>query len=141
AEPIITGCIRKNGDTCEKTSDTKNRYFASEHGSEIEMLPGALNINGGRKKSLSISFNDKVGVYIKSSNELKLNADKEILIKTHKKVKIKAHNQILIMKRNKSHGVLIEDEFYIKGNNVIMNGSSRETYAPFAKEGGDSYHV
>lgn len=35
------------------------------------------------------------------------------------------------MKRNGAHKVSIEGEFYIKGNNVIMNGSSRETYASF----------
>jgi hypothetical protein len=33
------------------------------------------------------------------------------------------------MKRNSSHKVSIEGDFYIKGNNVIMDGSSRETYA------------
>lgn len=37
--PIITGCARKNGDACEKTSDPTNRYFETEHGSEIAMLP------------------------------------------------------------------------------------------------------
>ena len=42
------------------------------------------------------------------------------------------------MKRNKSHGVSIEGEFYIKGNNVIMNGSSRETYAPLGEGGGSN---
>ncbi|WP_252243974.1 MULTISPECIES: phage baseplate assembly protein V [unclassified Clostridium] len=46
-EPIVTGCVRKNGDTCGQTSDTTSRYFTSEHGSEIAILPGALNIEGG----------------------------------------------------------------------------------------------
>lgn len=139
--PIVTGCVRKNGDACEGTSDATNRYFQTEHGNEIAMLPDALNIKGGRKKGLSISFNDKVGVQIKSAKGLSLNADGEIIIKTRKRVKVKAHSQILIMKRNKSHGISIEGEFHIKGNNVIMNGNSRETYAPFVEEGGDSYHV
>ncbi len=39
-EPIVTGCVRKNGDTCEGTSDTTNRYFQTEHGSEIAIIPG-----------------------------------------------------------------------------------------------------
>ena len=133
--------MEKNRDTCEQTSDTTKRYFQTEHGSEIAMLPDALNIKGGSKKNISISFNDKVGVQIKSPKGLSLNADGEIIIKTHKRVKINAQSQILIMKRNKSHSVSIEGEFYIKGNNVIMNGSSRETYSPFAERGEDSYHV
>lgn len=97
-------------------------------------------VEDGRKKNLSISFNNKIGVHLKSPKGLKLNADGEIVIKTHKRVKIKAHSQILIMKRNRSHGISIEGDFYIKGNNVIINGSSRETYASLAEEGGDSYH-
>jgi uncharacterized protein (DUF2345 family) len=82
---------------------------------------------------MSISFDDKKGVHIKSSKKLKLNADGEITIKTQKRVKIKAQSQILLMKRNNSHKVSIEGDFYIKGNNVIINGSSRETYAPLGE--------
>lgn len=37
-------------------------------------------------------------------------------------------------KGKKSHGVSIEGEFHIKANNVIVNGSSRETYDPFPEE-------
>ncbi|AQS08721.1 toxin A [Clostridium saccharobutylicum] len=131
--PIVTGCVRKNGDTCEGTADTRNRYFHTEHGSEIAMLPDALNIKGGSNKALSISFDDKSGVKLKSHKGLRLNADGEIVIKTHKRVKIKAQSQILMTKGNKSHGISIEGEFHVKGNNVITNGSSRETYAPFAE--------
>ena len=39
------------------------------------------------------------------------------------------------MKRNRAHGISIEGEFHIKGNNVIMNGSSREAYTSFEEEG------
>ncbi|WP_017353218.1 MULTISPECIES: hypothetical protein [unclassified Clostridium] len=38
-------------------------------------------------------------------------------------------------KGNTENGVSIEGKFHIKGNNVIKNGSSRETYAPFAEGG------
>jgi len=129
--PIVTGCVRKNGDTCTQTAEPANRYFQTESGNEIAMLPEELSIKGGSKKNISISFNDKVGVQLKSPKGLSLNADGEITIKSHKRVKIKAHSQILIIKRKKSHGVSIEGEFNIKGNNVIMDGSSRETYASF----------
>ena len=73
-EPIITGCARKNGDTCEKTSDTTKRYFETEHGSEIAILPDALNIKGGSEELLSISFDDNVGVTLTSLKGINLNA-------------------------------------------------------------------
>ena len=126
--PIIISCVRKNGDSCTQTEDPANRYFHTESGNEIAMLPDELKVSCG-SSNLSISFKDSRGVYLKSPKKLKLNADGEITLKTRKRVKIKAHSQILLMKRNGAHKVLIEGDFYIKGNNVIMDGSSRETYA------------
>jgi len=136
-DPIVTGCVRKNGDTCEKTSDTTKRYFETEHGSEIAMLPDALTIKGGSKEQLlSISFNDRVGVTLTSPKGLRLNADGEIVIRTPNNINISAQSQILMTKGNSSHGVSIEGEFHIKGNKVIKNGSCRESYSPYA-EGGE----
>ncbi|WP_252225219.1 late control protein D [Clostridium sp. ZBS2] len=134
-EPIVTGCVRKNGDTCEGTSDTINRYFQTEHGSEIAMLPGALNIKGGSKEPLSINFEDETGVTLTSPTGLNLNAGGEIVIRTRNNINISAQSQILMTKGNTENGVSIEGEFHIKGNNVIKNGSCREAYAPFAEGG------
>ncbi|MEQ3340962.1 late control protein D, partial [Clostridium butyricum] len=55
-EPVVTGCVRNNGSSCAKTCDTTKRYFGTEHGSEVEMTPGALNIRGGSASPISISF-------------------------------------------------------------------------------------
>ncbi|NFH70243.1 late control protein D [Clostridium botulinum] len=134
-EPIVTGCVRKNGDTCGQTSDTTNRYFQTEHGSEIAILPGALNINGGSKEPLSINFDDESGVTFTSPTGLNLNAGGEIVIRTRNSINISAQSQILMTKGNTENGVSIEGEFHIKGSNVIKNGSCRETYAPFAEGG------
>lgn len=129
--PIVTGCVRKNGDTCTKMAEPANRYFQTESGNEIAMLTDELSVKSGSRKNMSISFNDKKGVHIKSPKKLKLNANGEITIKTKKRVKIKAKSQILLMKRNGAHKFSMEGDFYIKGDNVIIDGSSRETYASF----------
>ncbi|KOM89392.1 late control protein D [Clostridium botulinum] len=134
-EPVVTGCVRKNGDTYEGTFDTKNRYFQTEHGSEIAMLPGALNIKGGSKEPLSINFEDETGVTLTSPTGLNLNAGGEIVISTKNNINISAQSQILMTKGNTENGVSIEGEFHIRANNVIKNGNSRESYAPFAEGG------
>ncbi|WP_353846053.1 hypothetical protein [Clostridium sp. ZBS15] len=82
-EPIVTGCKRKNGDTCGQTSKATNRYFQTEHGSEIAMLPGALNIKGSSKEPLSINFEDESGITLTSPTGLNLNAGGEIVIKKY----------------------------------------------------------
>ncbi|AOR25094.1 hypothetical protein [Clostridium taeniosporum] len=92
---------------------------------------GALNIKGGSKDPLSINFEDEIGVTLTSPTGLNLNAGGEIIIRTKNNINISAQSQILMTKRNTENGVSIEDEFHIKGNNVIKNGSCIETYAPF----------
>ncbi len=135
-KPIVTGCVRKNGDNCEKISDTSKKYFETEHGSEIAMLPDELSIRGGSNKTLSVSFKDEVGVTFKSPKGLSLKAGGEITINTQKNVRITAQSQILITKGNEAHGVSIEGEFHIKGDKVMQSGRCREIYSPHI-EGGE----
>ncbi|MBU3179423.1 hypothetical protein KPL47_24440, partial [Clostridium estertheticum] len=133
-EPIVTGCVRTNGSSCAKTADTTKRYFGTEHGSEIEMVPGALNIKGGSKEPLSISFDDAVGVTIKSHKKLSLNADGGIIMKTPQSVKLKAQSQILVAKAGTKSGFSMETDLHFLSNNVIKNGSDREAFAAFDDE-------
>jgi hypothetical protein len=133
-EPIITGCVRTNGSSCGKTADTTNRYFGTEHGSEIEMTPGAVNIKGGSKEPLSISFDDKVGVTLKSPKNLNLNADDDIIIKTPASVKVKAQSQIGVTKAGAENGFSVETDMHFIGGSVIKEGSDREAFSPFDDE-------
>ncbi len=133
-DPIITNCIRSNGGSCEKTSDSSKRYFGTEHGSELEMTPNAINIKGGCKENLSISFDDNVGVILSSPKKLTLKADEEIIFNTPKEVKIKGTSQVLVLKPESSSGISVENEFHILGENVVQDGQIRETYEKFDDE-------
>ncbi|MBU3174525.1 hypothetical protein [Clostridium estertheticum] len=133
-DPIVTGCVRTNGSSCAKTADTTKRYFGTEHGSKIEMVPDALNVKGGSKEPLSISFDDAVGVTIKSHKKLSLNAAGGIIMKTPQSVKLKAQSQILVSKAGTKSGFSMETDLYFLSNNVIKNGSDREAFAAFDDE-------
>ncbi|MCB2357376.1 AHH domain-containing protein, partial [Clostridium estertheticum] len=133
-DPIVTGCVRTNGSSCAKIADTTKRYFGTEHGSEIEMVPGALNIKGGSKEPLSISFDDAVGVTIKSHKKLSLNAAGGITMKTPQSIKLKAQSQILVAKSGTKSGFSMETDLHFLSNNVIKNGSDREAFAAFDDE-------
>ena len=43
-DPMVIGCVRKNDCSCEKCSDVNNRYFSTESGNNLDMLPGTINI-------------------------------------------------------------------------------------------------
>lgn len=129
--PMIVGCARKNGEDCEKTAEPSKRYYETEHGSEIAMIPDALTITGGCKDPLFVSFEDNIGVTFTSPKKLSLNAGGEIEINTPRYIKINATSQLKMIKGNTTNGVSIEGEFHITANNVIKNGSCREVYAPY----------
>ena len=133
-DPIITGCVRTNGSSCAKTADTSKRYFGTEHGSAIEMFPDLLSIKGGSKEPLSISFDDKVGVTLKSPKKLSLNADDEIIMKTMQSVKISAQSQILVSKTGTQSSLSVETDMHFKSGNVINDGSCRDTSSPYKDE-------
>ncbi|MBY6778227.1 hypothetical protein HYH39_01405 [Clostridium botulinum] len=133
-EPLVSGCVRSNGSSCAKTSDTTKRYFGTEHGSELEMTPSALNIKGGSASPISISIDDSVGIKITSPKKLTLSADSEIIMKTPKNVKINGVSQISALKSNTQSGFSLETDLHFLSDNVINNGSSSESYPDFDDE-------
>ncbi|EKQ50988.1 hypothetical protein [Clostridium sp. LS] len=130
-EPIVTGCLRTNGSSCKKTSDTSKRYLGTEHGSSVEMLPDAINIKGGSSSPLSIKFEGSIGVTLTSPKKLTMSASDEIIMKTPKSVKINAQSQIAIVKTNAGSGLAIEGDLNYKSNNVILEGTFKESFPDF----------
>ncbi|WP_297429683.1 hypothetical protein [Clostridium sp.] len=72
------------------------------------MTSGAVNIKGGSKEPLSISFDDSTGVTLKSPKNLSLNADDDIIIKTPASIKVKAQSQIGVTKTGTESGFSVE---------------------------------
>ncbi len=133
-EPLVSGCIRTNGNSCAKTSDTSKRYFGTEHGSEVEMTPSALNIKGGSTSPISISIDDATGITITSPKKLTLSADSEIVMKTPKSVKINGVSQINAVKTGTESGFSLEGDLHFLSDNVKKEGSSSESYPDFDDE-------
>ncbi|MCT4509029.1 MAG: hypothetical protein N4A48_09775 [Tepidibacter sp.] len=130
----VVGCIRKNGSSCQKTKNPNTRYFGTEHGSELELSPGNINIVAGCKEPLKISFDDSTGITIKSHKKLRLNAGEEISLYTPKKIIIKAQSQLFTKRTKALNGFSIENEYHFLGTNVNADGSDRTQYPPFDDE-------
>ncbi|MNO79517.1 hypothetical protein D3C76_706870 [compost metagenome] len=130
----VTGCVRTNGADCAKTGNPNNRYFGTEHGSELELTPTAINVVSGSKEPLMISFDDASGVIIKSHRKLTLNAAEEISLTTPKRILIKTTNLIMAKKLSKLSGFTIEGEYHLLGDQVNNNGSDRTPYTKYQDE-------
>ncbi|WP_252243956.1 MULTISPECIES: hypothetical protein [unclassified Clostridium] len=70
-EPIVTGCVRKNGSSCSKLSNTNNRHLSTESGNNLDILPGAINFY---RSGMNVNLNDENGINISSSGDLSLGA-------------------------------------------------------------------
>ena len=128
-EPIVTGCVRKNGNSCSKISNTNNRYFSTESGNNLDILPGAINFYRG---GMNVNLNDENGINISSSGNLSLGASGGISL-SGGSVSISGSNKVLVQK-NKSSYISLEGECYNQSNAVYENGSCRETYEKFTDD-------
>ncbi|MEB9896527.1 hypothetical protein P4K96_24130, partial [Bacillus cereus] len=131
---VVTGCVRKNGDSCAKTGDPNIRYFGTEHGSELELSPTAINVVSGSKEPLKLSFDDATGVTMTSHRKLLLNAKDDISLFTPKRIRIHAQSQVLVKKLTALSGFSIENEYHLLGEHVEVLGRDRTEYAPYEDE-------
>ncbi|MFF2094578.1 hypothetical protein ACFVVF_29190, partial [Paenibacillus sp. NPDC058174] len=125
ANAIVVGAVRKNGGSSPKTSNPNNRYFGTEHGSELEMTPTALNLTGGSKEPLKLSFDDNYGITLTSHKKLTLNAADEISLFTPKRILINAQSQILARKGQLPNGLIIESEYHLSSNSIRAEGTDQ----------------
>ncbi|WP_438347712.1 AHH domain-containing protein [Paenibacillus sp. FA6] len=131
---IVTGCIRKNGEECEKSGDPNIRYFGTEHGSEAKLSPTGIDIVSGSKEPLKLTLEDDNGITLTSHKKLLLQADSDIIIHSQKRVVIQAESQVMVVKAGQTSGIAIENEYHILGAQVIAEGSDRTSYPPYADE-------
>ncbi|MGM1021574.1 MAG: deaminase domain-containing protein [Bacillota bacterium] len=131
---MILGAVRTNGDGCAKTSDPNDRYFGTEHGSELKMAPGRIHIMGDPGGTLQMSLDDATGIEITSPKKLTLEAEQEIILNTPKKIIIDGTSQVMAYQTGGSTGLSVENEYHVLGGNVWADGSDRTAYPPFDDE-------
>lgn len=131
---IILGCVRKNGESCEKTGNSDVRYFGTEHGSELEMAPTAISFTGGSKEPLKLSLEDSEGIKLTSHKKLTFGAKEEITFITPMAIKVNAASQLFFSMKDASSGFSMENEFHFSSGNVILKGSNKMAFPSFAQE-------
>lgn len=129
--PIVIGCVRKNGGTYEKFSDVNNRYYTTEHKNQLAMVPQSISFTCSGNPGLNVTLDDNEGVTIKSDKDITLTAPNEVIMRTKTKVTITGTNKLEVQRQSKQAGISLENEAYCFGGKVNENGSSRENCASF----------
>ena len=124
-DPIVIGCIRKNGSSCESFSDVNNRYFSTESGNNLDMLPGAINFS---RPGLSANFNDGSGINLSSSSSLNISAGYVGIYAGDITIKAKSK---LEAKKGESSFISLENDFYNNAGIVMENGSDKASNGAF----------
>ena len=124
-DPVVNGCIRKNGSSCESFSDVNNRYFATESGNNLDMLPGAINFS---RPGLSANFNDGSGINLSSSSSLNISAGYVGIYAGDITIKAKSK---LEAKKGESSFISLENDFYNNAGIVMENGSDKASNGAF----------
>ena len=130
----VTGCVRTNGGSCGKTGNPNNRYFGTEHGSELEITPTAINITSGSQEPLKISIDDEQGIILTSHRKLTLNAVDDISLYTPKRIIIRTPNMVVAKRLSKLSGFTIESEYHVLGDQVNADGRDRTSYPKYSDE-------
>jgi len=127
--PVVTGCVRKNGATFGRCANPNNRYYATESGNYLDMLPGAINFYRG---GMNVSFNDESGISLSSNNNLNIGTQGGISMSAGS-VSISGSNKVIVSK-GKGGFISLEGELYNEGTVVHEIGSCRELFAPFTDD-------
>jgi len=132
ANPIVIGCVRKNGSSYNKFSDVNNRYYTTEHKNQLAMVPQSISFTCSGNPGLNVTLDDEEGVTIKSDKNITLTAPNEVIMKTETKVTIKAVSKLEVQRENKQAGISLENKTSCFGDTVHENGSSTELFASFS---------
>ena len=124
-DPIVIGCVRKNGSSCEKFSHVNNRYFSTESGNNLDLLPDAVNFS---RPGLSANFNDGSGITLSSSSSLSINAGYVGLFAGNVSIEGKTK---LVAEKGESSSISLENDFYNSAAIIMENGSDRSSNEPF----------
>jgi len=127
--PIVIGCIRKNGSSYDKFSDVNNRYYTTEHKNQLAMVPQSISFTCSGNPGLNVTLDDEEGVTIKSDKNITLTATNEVIMKTETKVTIKAVSKLEVQREDKQAGISLENKTSCFGDTVHENGSSTELFA------------
>ena len=126
-DPMVIGCVRKNGGSCEKFSNVNNRYFSTESGNNLDMLPDSINFS---RPGLSATFNDGGGINLSSSSTLSLNAGYVGVFAGD----ISIQGQSKVVAEKGSSFISLENDFYNDAGIVMENGSDRASNEKFTDD-------
>ena len=127
-KPVVTGCVRKNRSTCAELYNTDSRYYATESGNYLDMLPGEISFH---RSGLKVNLNDESGITLSSSGNLSVSGGSVSI--SGGSVSINATSKIKVQK-GKSGYISLENEFYSEASATCECGSDRESYPAFTDD-------
>lgn len=129
---VVEVCWRENGDKCQDMADYRKRYFTTEHGKRMAMLPDAIFFQGDDDR---MDLEDRLGISLSSGKSIRIVGEEWIDIIASQSFDLKGSRHIYITKPD-THSVidLAADEINIDSVNTnldIRNTDVDKPYSPY----------
>ena len=126
---VVETCWRENGDKCQEMSDYHNRYFTTEHGKRMGMLPKAIFFENGDNR---LDLTDSLGILLHSDKHIKMTAEGRIDIIASHILGLKGSRHIYITKPNNQSVIdFAGDEINIDSINTNLNIKNVDVNKPY----------
>jgi hypothetical protein len=131
-DSVVEHCRRTNGQECTDMSDYHNRYFTTEFGKRMSMLPDLLSVCAG---SNEINLPDQAAVETKTGKTTRIIAGGQIHIRSRRKILLGATERVIIEKTGCMSGFEASGgQLHTKSKKVAMKGNAGLGIAAFGDD-------
>lgn len=130
-------CIRTNGSASSLMADPNKRYFATEHGKQLQLLPDSLGLSGGGSEQapLQMSLSDKLEVFFQSHKSFLIHAREQIAFESEKLIRVSAPLQVTFAQAGGGQAALnMNNQYDIIGVATNLSGSVHTGYPNYDDE-------
>lgn len=122
---------RTNGSLCYDTSDYNNRYYTTEYGKRMALLPDQLFFTDGEN---NLSAVDASGVSATTGKLMQISAVGQLIIQSKKSINISTTEQVRVTKTNTTSGIDMsgnEINIYSENTQFHADGTGEKPYPLF----------
>ena len=124
-DSAVEHCYRTNGEECADTSDYHNRYYTTEFGKRMAMLPDLFYLWGGSNK---VSLQDQSGISAATGKETRMYADGFIRFHSRGKISFITPEQMIMAKTSQESGIEVSGgELHTRSKYVYLQGGTDPT--------------
>ncbi|MCL2153980.1 MAG: hypothetical protein FWH57_13715 [Oscillospiraceae bacterium] len=130
---VVEHCYRTNGQDCADMNDHNHRYFTTEFGKRMAMLPGLASFDAGGSE---VSLRDDVGIGVSTGKTMQMYAQGQIRFGAHGRVLFQTPEQLMLAKTGQESGIEVSGgQLHTRSKKVYVKGDADKQAPPLRESG------